>query len=85
MLSSGSYASEDQVIDFVENLCAGKLITFGGTPTVEVSVTASSADPQLGDTLTVTVSYEYSGFLLYTLINSGKDVNLSATTTMVYE
>ena len=85
MLRSGGYANEDAIKTYTENYCANKLITFGGSPSVTVTATPSNPTPTFGDTLTVVVSYQYTGLLLYTLINSGQQVNLTASTVMSYE
>ena len=85
-LRTPTYATSAQITTYVQNYCANRLINFSSTPTnVVVNATPSSASPQFGDTLTVTVSYTYTDLLLHRFINHGQQYVLTATTVMTYE
>ncbi len=86
VVRNGSYATSSQVIAYTQQYCANHLITFASpSPPVTVTLTSSASSPALGDTLTVNVSYQYTGLLLYRLISIGQTVTLNATTKMAYE
>jgi Flp pilus assembly protein TadG len=84
VLRSGGFADEEAVITFTEDYCANNLISFDGTA-VSVTADASNSPPQSGDTLTVTVTFQYTGLLLFALINMGQQVTLTESATGSYE
>jgi Flp pilus assembly protein TadG len=83
MLNSLNYPTTATVVTYTTNYTSGKLINFSNTP-VTVTATQSSATPQFGDTLTVTVQYTYSGFILHKLISVSQSHTLTATTIAPY-
>lgn len=87
-VSSGSsgYPTSTQVINYTKTFCANNLLSFNTSPSlVSVTATPSATPAKSGDNLIVTVTYPYTGLVLYLLINKGQTYNLSASTTMTYQ
>lgn len=80
-----SFATLDATKKYTENLLNNYLVSFSSASPVSVTVTSSNSSPKSGDELTVTVSYTYTGLLLYVLIGQPKMQTFSSTTTMSYE
>lgn len=81
------YATSQEVIDYTENFASNKLISFAEVPEVPVVTAVSTTTPPVfGDTLTVTVTYDYTGLLIFRLIGDEENkVTLTSTTSMTYE
>lgn len=85
VLRSPSYATSSSIITYAKNYCEDKLITFGADVDPTVTVTNSVNPPVFGATLKVTVTYPYTGLILYQVMNTPKVITLTASTTMTYE
>lgn len=84
-LRTPSYASTSTIVAYAQNYCSGKMVTFGTAITPTVTATSSASPPVFGATLTVKVTYAYTGLILYKVINQTQTINLTASTTMTYE
>jgi Flp pilus assembly protein TadG len=73
-----------QIQSVVSNYCTNHLISFGtNTPVTTVKGYTLWAAPSIP--LTVTVSYTYSFLVLPNFLKSGRQLTLTAKTTMYYE
>ena len=68
----------------VNNYLSTHLISFGSS-TPQIIVNPSSTPPAFGDTLTVTVNYDYGFLVLPNFVTLGNQIPLSAQTIMNYE
>jgi Flp pilus assembly protein TadG len=85
MLTSVNYPTTASVVTYTTNYTSGKLINFSSTATSPtVTATQSNATPQFGDTLTVTVQYTYTGFILHKLVSVSATHTLTSTTIAPY-
>jgi Flp pilus assembly protein TadG len=80
-----SYATTTAVANYAKTYTTNLISFAPSAPTVSSNVTQSSATPQFGDTLTVTLTYVYTRLTYLTSIGLSSTVTLTATTTMTYE
>jgi len=86
VIRSGGYAALEDVQAYAQSYCSNKLINFSGSPSVSVTAMSSNEEgeePAFGDSLTVTVTFQYTGVGFMDML--GQTYNLSATTVMSYE
>lgn len=76
--------TNEQIISVAMNACANNLVSFAdASPQVTISKPSGST---IGNPLTVTISYEYTGLLLGQIISPiNGTANITASTTMLIE
>jgi len=77
-------ATTTDIETVVNTYISTRLISFDPS-TPQVTVSPSSTPPAFGDTLTVTVDYNYGFLVLPNFISLGNQLTLSAQTIMNYE